>query len=104
MCNLTKQRDLPAAPDFAKPPKGNVTGSAASLETIRRINVFTVKSAEDIVLTGDLSDNAQHLATTYAKYHVQNESQMVRQGRAYLIGHRSRVIPREPISRPAAGP
>jgi hypothetical protein len=75
-----------------------VTGSDASLETIRRINVITAKSAEDLILTGEESDYGKHLATTYAKYHVEHESQMVRQGKAYLIGARSRVIPRKPIS------
>jgi hypothetical protein len=97
-CDLSKQRDLPELPDFAKAPKGKVTGGDASLETVRRINVITAKSAEDLILTGDESDYAQLLATTYAKYHVEHETQMVRQGEAYLIGARSRVIPRKPPS------
>jgi hypothetical protein len=93
-CDLTKQRDLPEEPDFTQAPKGNVTGSDAPLETVRRINVITAKSAEDLILTGAESEYAASLATTYAKYHVETESEMTRMGNSYLIGHRSRVMPR----------
>ncbi|MGY3659233.1 hypothetical protein ACVJ19_005896 [Bradyrhizobium sp. USDA 376] len=97
-CDLTKQRDLAEQPDFTKAPKGMVIGNDASLETVRRINVYTAKSAEDLIITAEESEYAQFLATTYAKYHVEHESQMVRTGNAYLIGHRSRVIPHKPTS------
>ncbi len=90
-CDLTKQQGLWEQPDFAKAPKGKVTGSDASLETVRRINVITAKSAENLILTGGESEYAQLLATTYAKYRVEHESQMARQGKAYLISARSRV-------------
>ena len=100
-CDLTKQCNLPDEPDFTKAPAGKVTGSDATLETVRRINVITAKSAEDLILTSDESDYAQLLATTYAKYHVENETQMTRTGNSYLIGSRSRVIPRKPT--PASG-
>jgi len=93
--DLTEQHDLSDQPDFVKAPLGTVIGSKASLETVRRINVITAKSAEDLILTGDECDYAHLLATTYRNYHVEHESQMVRQGKAYLIGARSRVIPRK---------
>jgi hypothetical protein len=97
-CDLTKLPQLPEAPDFTQAPKGKVAGSDASLETVRRINVITAKSAEDLIITAEESNYVQDLATTYAKYHVEHESQMTKQGNTYLIGHRSRVIPRKPIS------
>jgi hypothetical protein len=99
-CDLTKQRGLSEQPDFTKAPKGKVTGNDAPLETVRRINVCMAKSAEDLMLTSEASEYVQHLVTTYGRYRVEHESRMVRQGNAYLIGARSRVVPRKPTSPP----
>jgi Protein of unknown function (DUF4238) len=78
-------------PDFNQLPKGGVGGGPADGATVERINTWVAKCAEDLVLCRTESHSVQNLAARCAKFRVENELTMRRQGRGFVLASQTRV-------------
>jgi hypothetical protein len=90
-CDLTRNLGIMRMePDFTKEPKGTIRGGFVGAETVRRINICTVKCAEDLVLSRVESDYARDLTARYSKFRVETETKRFRQPTGFLIANRTR--------------
>jgi Protein of unknown function (DUF4238) len=97
MCDLTRNPQLirEMKPDFQQEPRGTIRGGFVGLKTVERINVCTVKCAEDLVLCSAESQYVRDLASAYSRFRVENESAKFRRGTGFIIASRTRVIERK---------
>ena len=96
-CDLTQ---LPpwireATPDFSKEPFKKVRGGRVGQGIVERVNMWTVKCAEDLVLTTGESGYARDLTARYARFRVDSEVRRFPTARGYLLCNRTRCIERK---------
>src|SRR5256885_115640 len=95
-CDLTRKPEcVDTMPDFTRSPMGTIRGGAIDLETVKRINIWIAKCAEDLVLCSDESDYVRDLTERYARFRVETESKVFRRGRGFVVANRTRVIERK---------
>jgi hypothetical protein len=105
MCDLTRMPELRGSkPDFTQEPKGTIRGGLIDLNTVKKINVWIAKNAEDLVLCDGENDYVQELTKTYSKFRVENDSALFEHGRGYIVSNRTRIIKRKdgPVETAAA--
>lgn len=96
MCDLSRN---PAgwpdkARDFSKEPLGTIRGGPVGRGIVERVNAWTAKCAEDLVLGSAESDYARDLAARYSKFRVETESETFQEAGRHVIAHRTRCIER----------
>ena len=97
MCDLTPlpPRIRDATPDFSKKPFKTVRGGQVGQGIVEQVNMWTVKCAEDLVLTTGESNYARDLTARYARFGIDSEVTRFPTSRGYLLSNRTRCIERK---------
>ena len=99
-CDLTEgYADRDEEPDCELPPRGGIRGGNVTPATVRRVNVCTVKCAENLVFTGSEDDGVRRMVAKYAGFRVEGEFLKVPTRDGYYLGSRTRAIGRKAPTR-----